>query len=226
VSQASINAAHDEEFLDLIRRSGCQGVLIGFESLDRATLKAMGKSFNTMGGGYETAMANLRRHKIRVYGTFVFGYDLDTPDSFDQAVDFALAHRMFIAAFNHLTPFPGTPLYQRLEAAGRLRSNAWWLDPSYRYNQIPFVPKSFTPDELQRRCLDARRRFYGRRSILTRLLDGVNPRSAAMLKMYLVTNLMLRREVGQRNHLPLGDAGWTGGLVATDASAMAVRHAG
>ena len=141
VSQASINAAHDEEFLELIARSGCQGVLIGFESLDRSTLKAMSKSFNTMSGGFETAMANLRRHGIRVYGTFVFGYDEDTPASFDEAVEFAMDHRMFIAAFNHLTPFPGTPLYRRLADEGRLTSDAWWLDPDYRYNQMPFVPK-------------------------------------------------------------------------------------
>ena len=225
VSQASINAAHDEEFLDLIARSGCQGVLIGFESLDRTTLKAMGKSFNTMGGGYETAMANLRRHGIRVYGTFVFGYDQDTPASFDDAVDFAMAHRMFIAAFNHLTPFPGTPLYRRLEAEARLTSDAWWLDPDYRYNQVPFEPKAFTPDDLQRRCLDARRRFYSGRNILARLFDGMNSGPAAMLKLFLVTNLMLRREVGQRNHLPLGDAGWTGALIPSDAAGMAARHA-
>ena len=54
----------------------------------------------------------------------------------------------------------------------------------------------------------------------------MNSRSAVMLKMFLVTNLMLRREVGQRNHLPLGDAGWTGTLIPTDATATAVRHAG
>jgi len=75
VSQSSINAAHDPEFLDLLSRSGCQGVLIGFESLDPANLKDMNKSFNMMRGGFEQALANLRRNKIRVYGTFIFGYD-------------------------------------------------------------------------------------------------------------------------------------------------------
>ena len=64
VSQASINAAHDEEFLQLIKASGCQGLLIGFESLNEANLKQMGKGFNLMKGGYEKALANLRRHAI------------------------------------------------------------------------------------------------------------------------------------------------------------------
>src|SRR3954466_16261340 len=73
VSQTSINAAHDEEFLELLVRSGCQGVLIGFESLNPENLKNMNKSFNMMRGGFETALANWRRHHIRVYGTFIFG---------------------------------------------------------------------------------------------------------------------------------------------------------
>ena len=56
VSQSSINAAHDEEFLELLVRSGCQGVLIGFESLNPESLRRMNKSFNTMRGGYEVAL--------------------------------------------------------------------------------------------------------------------------------------------------------------------------
>ena len=75
VTQMSINAAHDEAFLAALARSGCRGVLIGFESLDENVLRAMRKTFNTMRGGFAPALANLRRHGIRVYGTFVFGYD-------------------------------------------------------------------------------------------------------------------------------------------------------
>ena len=141
VSQASINAAHDEEFLELLARAGCKGVLIGFESLNPANLKDMNKSFNTMRGGYERALSNLRKHNIRVYGTFIFGYDGDKADSFDQSVEFARQNQMYIAAFNHLTPFPGTPLYARLKSQGRLRFENWWLDDRYSYNMIPFEPR-------------------------------------------------------------------------------------
>src|SRR5690606_30461036 len=120
VSQASINAAHDEEFLELIAASGCQGVLIGFESLNPENLRRMNKGFNLMRGGFEQALANLRRHRIRLYITFVFGYDEDTTESFARTVEFAQANRFYIASFNHLTPFPGTPLYRRLADEGRL----------------------------------------------------------------------------------------------------------
>ncbi len=212
VSQASINAAHDEEFLDLISRSGCEGLLIGFESLERETLRLMKKKFNTMGGGYDVALANLRRFKIRLYSTFVFGYDRDTAKTFEDTVAFANHHRFFMAAFNHLTPFPGTPLYQRLHDEGKLLYDAWWLDPAYSYNKIPFRPALLEPEELQALCIKARAEFYSVPNILRRYADPVNRSSAFMARQFPLINWMMRREVYQRNDMPLGDEGWAGRL--------------
>jgi len=213
VSQASINAAHDEEFLDLLVQSGCQGVLIGFESLEPANLAMMNKRFNTAKGGFETALANLRRHGIRVYGTFIFGYDGDTPDSFAPTVAFAEEHAFYIAAFNHLTPFPGTPLYQRLQAEGRLLYDAWWLDDRYSYNRIPFTPRGMSPEALQRACLEARRAFYGWKSIMRRSLDPVNRGNGFMWRNFYMINAMHRQDVSLRDHYPLGDEAWQGPLL-------------
>jgi radical SAM superfamily enzyme YgiQ (UPF0313 family) len=213
VSQASINAAHDEEFLDVIARSGCRGVLIGFESLDPQALRAMNKGFNTMKGGYERALANLRRFGIRLYGTFIFGYDTDSAASFMRAVDFARAHHFYIAAFNHLTPFPGTPLYGRLEKEGRLLYDAWWLDERYRYNMIPFQPATMTASELQRQCREARRAFYGWPSILRRSVDAVNRADGFMFRNFFFINAMLRADTQQRDGYPLGDESWQGQLL-------------
>jgi radical SAM superfamily enzyme YgiQ (UPF0313 family) len=213
VSQASINAAHDEEFLDLLVRSGCMGVLIGFESLNPENLKDMNKSFNSMRGGFPRALENLRRHHIRVYGTFIFGYDRDTLESFGETVRFAKEHSMYIAAFNHLTPFPGTPLYRRLETAARLLYDAWWLDDRYRYNHIPFNPAGMTPLELQRYCLEARREFYSWRSILRRGFDAVNRADHFMWRNFYLINAMHRSDVSMRDGYPLGDETWTGPLL-------------
>lgn len=213
VSQMAIPAAHDEELLELMRRSGCMGVLVGFESLDERNLADMDKGFNTMRGGYEVALANLRRHDLRLYGTFVFGYDHDTRDSFQEAVDFARRHAMYIAAFNHLTPFPGTPLYARLRAEGRLRYDAWWLDPEYRYNMIPFRPAHLSPDELSEGCVGARAAFYGRRSILRRGFDAVNRSDGLMWRNFWLINQLHRADVRLRDRWPLGDEGWRGTLL-------------
>jgi radical SAM superfamily enzyme YgiQ (UPF0313 family) len=213
VSQASINAAHDEEFLELIARSGCQGLLVGFESLHEATLRKMRKGFNTMAGGYEVALANLRRHNIRLYATFIFGYDDDTRETFDLAGEFAARHRFYIAAFNHLTPFPGTPLYERMQRHGQLLYDSWWADPRYRYNHIPFRPKRLSPQELQQLCIEARTRFYSLPSIARRFIAPVNRSNGFMARNFPLINLMLRGEVHQRDELPLGDAGWRGPLL-------------
>ena len=213
VSQASINAAHDEEFLDLLRRSGCMGVLIGFESIDEQNLSAMNKRFNTMRGGFEQALANLRRYGIRVYGTFIFGYDRDTPDTFERTVAFAKEHGLYIAAFNHLTPFPGTPLYDRLQRDGRLRFERWWLDDRYSYNTIPFTPAGMSAEELQRQCVEARRRFYAWPSILRRSVMGANRTNGFMFRNFFVINALHRADVAARDHYPLGDAAWQGSLI-------------
>lgn len=205
VGQSSINAAHDEEFLDLLVQSGCQGVLIGFESLNPNNLAAMNKTFNTARGGFAKALANLRKHKIRVYGTFVFGYDGDTTESFEKTVDFAEEHAFYIAAFNHLTPFPGTPLYRRLQDESRLLYDAWWLDDQYSYNRIPFTPRGMSGDELQRGCLSARRRFYSWKSIFRRGFDAVNRANGFMWRNFYLINHMHRGDVSLRDSYPLGD---------------------
>ncbi|MBN1809223.1 MAG: B12-binding domain-containing radical SAM protein [Planctomycetes bacterium] len=213
VSQVSIEAAHDEELLDLMARSGCQCVLIGFESLDADSLHMMNKDFNIDSGGYDAALANLRRYGIPVYGTFLFGYDGDGPESFGLSLGFAVDNALFLAAFNHVTPFPGTPLYQRLQDENRLLFEAWWLADDYSYGQIPFRPARMDPWTLERGCFAARRSFYNWRSIVRRGLAAVNRKSLGTLRTYLVANLMHRNDIGQRRRHPLGDRTWTGALI-------------
>jgi len=213
VSQSSINAAHDEEFLDLLVRSGCQGVLIGFESLNPQNLRSMNKSFNNSHGGFRSALENLRRFRIRLYATFIFGYDLDTPASFAETVAFSSEHGFYITAFNHLTPFPGTELYGRLRDGGRLLYEAWWLDDRYRYNMVPFRPARMSPEEVERGCVEARRVFYSWPSIARRSLDPVNRSDLFMFRNFFLINALHRSDVDGRNHFPLGDETWQGPLL-------------
>lgn len=213
VSQSSINAAHDEEFLQLLRDSGCMGVLIGFESVDEQNLRSMNKRFNTMRGGFEAALANLRRYGIRVYGTFIFGYDGDMPETFDRTVDFAQRQGLYIAAFNHLTPFPGTPLYERLQEQGRLRFERWWLDDHYHYNTLPFTPVQMPAEEVQRCCIEARRRFYSWRSIAKRSVMGANRTNGFMFRNFFLINALHRADVSARDGYPLGDPAFEGPLL-------------
>jgi radical SAM superfamily enzyme YgiQ (UPF0313 family) len=205
VGQASIHIAQDDELLELMVRSGCRGVLIGMESLDPANLRDMGKGWALAGGSYAESLARFRKHGLAVYGTFVFGYDNDDRRVVQQSVEFARAHKLFLAAFNHLVPFPGTPLYRRLESEGRLLSPRWWLDPNGRVGDVVFRPKKVAPDELQSLCLEARQRFYGWGSIFDRLLDRrANASSLMMLGVYLGLNVGAHYDIDLRQGLRLG----------------------
>lgn len=205
ISQASINIAYDIELLNLLKESGCQGLLIGFESLNSENLKQMHKTFNTIKGGYETALFNLYHYGIRLYPTFIFGYDGDTKESFDEVLKFTRKHKFYIAAFNHLTPFPGTGLYKRLEKEERLLFNKWWLDDNYYYGMIPFVPKNISANEVKKYSINTRARFYSFHSIVKRSLDfKVNSRSLFMWLNFFIINILMRKEVFQRKNFPLG----------------------
>ena len=227
ISQASMHAAHDREFLQLMKASGCQGVLVGFESLDEDTLRAMKKGFNFQHGGYEQALLNFREFGIRLYPTFILGYDEDTEQTFQRAVSFALKHRFYIAAFNHLTPFPGTPLYERLQSEDRLLFERWWLDPRYRYGMVPFQPKKLSPQAVQEYCVAARKKFYSLSSIFRRSLDfQVNSSNAFMWSKFFMMNLMMRREVMEREGYPLGDISYRGPSIVLPPSVSSRKVSG
>jgi radical SAM superfamily enzyme YgiQ (UPF0313 family) len=202
VTQMSLPAALDDRFPKLMRESGCIGVLVGIESLEDRNLAVMNKSFNA--SARADALKNLKNSGIAVYGTFVFGYDEDSRETFGQAVDFAVEHGFYIAAFNHLTPFPGTPLYARLEREKRLKYDAWWLDENYRYNDLAFYPEKLSPDEVSRGCVEARRRFYSWSSIFKRM-NGTNLGDFFKLRNYIPINLMHRWDVRSRDGHPIGN---------------------
>jgi hypothetical protein len=126
-------------------------------------------------------------------------------ETFGEALAFALRHRFFLAAFNHLVPFPGTPLYERLAREGRLASGAWWLDPAFRFGDAPFEPRHFTAERLRERCLELRTRYR-------RIGSPPRWRARARYAGAAARNWQMRREVRQRpgfaRRLPLRRCLW------------------
>lgn len=205
VGQASIHIASDDRLLELMAESGCRGVLIGMESLDPANLRDMDKSWNIAQASYADSLRNFRKHGLAVYGTFLFGYDNDDAAIVQKSIDFAKEHKLFLAAFNHVVPFPGTPLYHRLESEGRLLKPKWWLDPDSRVGDVVFRPKKVSPRELEALCLDARRQFYSWSSMFHRLIDRhANIKNLTMLAVYLGLNLQAHFDIDLRQGLQLG----------------------
>jgi radical SAM superfamily enzyme YgiQ (UPF0313 family) len=211
ISQAALDVARDDELPMAMARSGCAGVLIGLESLTPARLHAMGKRTNQV-SQYEAALERLRRAGMAVYGTFVFGYPGDTPEDFERAVAFARRERIFLAAFNHLVPFPGTPLYEKAAQEGRLSRTDWWLDPHFRFGQTALITHPLSAREIQDHCQQARRAFYSWPSIAARALNlRANGRTLRRLGLYAGLNVLMRREVEEKSGIPLGRTNPEGG---------------
>jgi radical SAM superfamily enzyme YgiQ (UPF0313 family) len=202
--QITIDIARDDELLDLMAAAGCALALIGFESLDRDSLKQMRKNWNGVAGSYHDVIGRFHARGIMLYGTFVFGYDADTPASFDRAADFAREQSLCIANFNPLTPMPGTGLYDRLRAEGRMVRDTWWLDPSYRYGDAIFQPRGMSTGELSEGPMRARRAFYGWGSIAERAMRGAPMwRDPYKIGTMLLANWISRREIVRKQGRPL-----------------------
>lgn len=205
-SQGSLGVARQPELLAELRKSGCVQLLIGFESLEEENLAQMGKSWMRPLGEWDELVRRIHDAGISIYATFIFGFDQDTPSSFERALEFALKHDFFFAAFNHLLAFPGTPLYARLEQEGRLLRPAWWLEGGYHYGQIAFQPRRMDPEELSRCCAQARRDFFRFSSIARRGWAQLRRNPALpLVYTFLAQNLNLREEVDGKLGLPLGE---------------------
>ncbi len=205
VSQISVDAACDSGLVREMAEAGCMGVLIGFESLRPDLIARFNKRCNGSIEAYERALANIRQNRICVYATFLFGADGDDLSSFPHTLEFILRHRFFLAAFNHLVPFPGTPLYARLETEGRMRFDRWWLDPEFRFGEVPFRTIGMEAKEVAESCRRYRKKFYSLRSIVRRGLDfQTNAQSLPIAALFLSQNLFGKREVDQKFGLPLG----------------------
>jgi len=164
-AQASIHAG-DDEFLELAARSGCKQLFLGLESISQASMNEVSKAFNRV-EEYARVIERIHGHGIAVQAGIVFGFDHDTAAVFDQTVDFLEETGVQNATFNILTPFPGTRLYDKLEAEGRILTRDW-----SKYNSrtdVVFTPRQMSPGELLTGYRYVNARFYSWRSIGARL---------------------------------------------------------
>ena len=127
VAQISANLLGDEELVDLIADAGGKWIFIGMESIDPANMADVNKQFSKP-AGYQKVLEGLARRNIYAITSFIFGMDNDTVGVSDRTVNQIETWAPGLPVFGQLTPFPATPLYQRLEKAGRLRRTKHWLD--------------------------------------------------------------------------------------------------
>ncbi len=144
ICQAPIGIGKDFELLKLMRKAGCRGVFVGFESIVPDCLKEVGKSFNIV-EKFKEHIKRIHDNGISVEGAFIFGFDHDDKDTFKRTLDFIVKAKIDFAQFGILTPFPGTKLYQRLKQENRILTEDW---EKYDIAHTVFKPANLTPDEL------------------------------------------------------------------------------
>jgi radical SAM superfamily enzyme YgiQ (UPF0313 family) len=162
---STVLLADDRPLLELAARSGCRGLLLGFESIVDENLRDARKGFNRP-RHFKRVVDLLHKHGIAVYGCFVFGMDHDTPDVFLETARMAVEARIDLPRFAVVTPFPGTALYQRLESEGRILTRNWEL---YDGQHVVFQPARMSVQQLQDGTERAWRYVYSVGSIARRL---------------------------------------------------------
>ncbi len=165
LGQTSVNIAKDDDLIRLCRKSGCMGLLIGFESLSPDSLSGMGKQFNKP-EDYIDVINKLHDHGIGVNGSFVFGFDHDDEGVFDRTLEFIIRAKLDVCYFSILTPYPGTRLYTQMLEAGRLIDNDW---SNYNTNNVVFMPKLMKPERLLDGFYHALKGAFSYSSIIKRL---------------------------------------------------------
>lgn len=203
LAQGTVSLAQDLELLELMRRSGCLGLLIGFESVQKAIQNEVMKISNLRIDFYE-AMRRFHGEGFGILGSFVFGFDYENKDVFEQTLDFIMRCRMDVVQLRVLTPYPGTRLYKRLLGEDRLFVRDWWLR-GYPPDTLLFQPKGMTADELVSGYARLNRQAYSLGAMMKRFL-GMSPWKRTLLgcQAYAGVNLSTRKRYfkGLRNPQP------------------------
>ncbi|MBF0546298.1 MAG: B12-binding domain-containing radical SAM protein [Candidatus Riflebacteria bacterium] len=158
----------DPELLKIVGESGCQGLLIGFESVNQMSIGSIGKDHNSV-DFYLDLVKRMHDHGMGVQACFVFGLDDDKPDIFKRTVDFCDTAHVDLPRFSTYTPFPNTGAYRKLDEQKRIISYDWAL---YDVEHIVVKPLQMTVKQLEDGLLWAWNHAYRLASLAKRLLGS------------------------------------------------------
>lgn len=203
LGQGTVSLAEDVEMLRLMRRSGCMGLLIGFESVQKATQNEVKKIRNLKIDFYE-AMRRFHDEGFGILGAFVLGFDYENKEVFDETLEFVMRSRMDCVELRILTPYPGTRLYDRLLGEGRLFEQNWWLR-GYPPDTLLYQPRGMTAEELINGFAHLNRQAYSF-GAMTKRFFGMSPWKRGLFgcQVYAGINLSTRKRYfnGLKNPQP------------------------
>jgi radical SAM superfamily enzyme YgiQ (UPF0313 family) len=187
-AQIGANVTRDPELLALMRRSGCRGVFVGFESLSQQSLDSAAKGFNRA-DYYREAVRKFHERGIGVFAALALGFDHDTEDTFRKTAEFVQDAGVDALQLTILTPLPGTPLFDEMEREGRMVDRDW---EHYDLGHVVFRPGSVSAEDLAAAHRSILRRFYSWRSIGRRLARQLRYLAAEQILLSLALSLGYR----------------------------------
>ncbi len=196
---ATTKITSDPELFELLVRSGCGYLLIGFESISQRALTKIHKGFNTR-ESYDDVVCRLHKARIIVQGCFVFGFDEDDTDVFAATVDEVQRLKIDIPRYSIYTPYPGTHLFHRLQAEGRILSYDWG---DYDTMHVVFQPHKMTPVELYEGFRWAYRETFRWKNMLRRTIAGGTRFPITLVGNLTYRNFVRRIQMGKGFELPL-----------------------
>jgi len=177
----------DDELLKLAKDAGCIAWFVGFESFNPKSLKESGKKTNDV-SRYETVVKKIHGHGMAVIGSFIFGFDSDTIDTFDFTLEMVNKIGLDSVTFNILGVYPNTPLFKKLKEEGRIITEDW---SDYNFCKATYIPRQMRADELEKGTLRVAMEFYSWKNILKRSLFALR---LGMYPFFFITirNIMFR----------------------------------
>jgi len=194
MTQSSIELAAYPDLIRLARRSGCRLVSIGIESTNPDCLESIRKGWNCP-GQYSEAVATLRKNGIEVSTEMIIGFDSDDISAFDRTREFILRNRIAAPRVHILTPIPGTPLFEKLDAAGRILCRDFG---SYTGSKAVFQPARIDPSDLERRYWSLYENIFSWPAIIRRLLPATAAIGPYMRAVIWAANIRYRKHVKAR----------------------------
>jgi radical SAM superfamily enzyme YgiQ (UPF0313 family) len=169
VGQASIQVAKDPELMQLAYKSGCRALLIGFESMSDSGISQYRKTLKTIDENVQ-AVKILQDNGIMTMASLIFGLDSDTKEVFEAAHGFLTRSKSAFFQACVMTPYPGTPVFDKLKAAGRILTDDW---ARFDASKVIIRPQNLSPEELLDGYNKIKWHFYSNKSILKRSYPNI-----------------------------------------------------
>lgn len=169
-TMGNIHDLDDDELLKVASEAGCYTWIIGFESINQKSLGSINKIKNKV-EDFSKIIKKVQDYGMAVEGSFIFGFDYDTIDVFDETDDFIRKNNLKMSYLDVLIPFPGTPLFERFEREGRILTKDWSKYDGH--NNVVYQPKLMSPEILLSKTQELEKRWHTKKRSIEKIVKNM-----------------------------------------------------